>query len=283
MNNKIILSILIPAYKYKFGIVRLLDEFSNLDPFFKSQIEVIIFDDSENVILKNEEVKFYKDKSLNLFLKNNKFKNGAASNWNSLLASANGIYKWLFHHDEYPVNTEGLIKNIFKIISIKKPKVILLPVFVEKRIFKKIHLKIRINPPRYFLRKICRNPELLFILNVIGSPSVIIVSNDLNYKFDSRFVMLIDVEAFFRIFSSLKSEVDLELINSCDGYLGSELLEGSITHNIKDKIKFIAKEEKKMIFSENNIKDKPGFFIFFGKLIYDLYKLVNISFIIKSY
>ena len=48
MTEKI-LSILIPAYNYKLGIIRLLEKFNNLSEIYKEGIEVIIFDDSEKI------------------------------------------------------------------------------------------------------------------------------------------------------------------------------------------------------------------------------------------
>ena len=62
MGDQKILSILIPAYNYKFGVFRLLQTFERL-PKFINQIEIIILDDSDQNILGKCDINISKIKS----------------------------------------------------------------------------------------------------------------------------------------------------------------------------------------------------------------------------
>lgn len=274
MTEKI-LSILIPAYNYKFGIIRLLEKFNNLSDVYKEGIEVIIFDDSEKDLLVASEINFYKKNGLDINYKKNKFPKGACFNWNLLLSTARGKYKWLLHHDEYPVNTSELIKTIFELIQKRKTKIFILPIKVKKRLFQRICLIKKINPPIYFIRKFIARPELLFFSNVFGPPSVMIVDSELCYRFDQRYIQLIDIEAYYSLFNKLSIN-EISFINSSKFSLESEIIDGSITSKIRKKIKLLHQEESKIFFSEHKIRFPSFIWILFTKIIYRIYKIINL-------
>ena len=285
MDNQKILSILIPAFNYKFGIFRILKNLEKLSMDFKSKFEVIIFDDSEKNILNANEIINFQDNGLNLLYKKNDKKKGACYNWNSLLKISTCNYKWLLHHDEYPIDVNSQFEEIFKVIDTYNPKVIILPIIVKKKIFMNVFAIIRVNPLYKAVSKIYRvllnfikYPELLFTLNIFGPPSVFIVSKDMDYKFDSRFKMIIDIAAYYRLLKNCNLN-EILFLNSKKCILESEVFKDSITSNLKSEIdiKLLEKEEKKVFCLENNIEKKSRFFEFLVSNMYRLYKILTLK------
>ncbi len=276
MVDQKILSILIPSYNYRFGVLRILKDLEKLSIHFKSKFEIIIFDDSIKSILEPNDIRYFHNKSLNLVYKKNKIRKGACNNWNSLLENSNGRYKWLLAHDEFPLDIKSQFEAIFKVIEICKPKVIILPVVVKKHLVKEIFLKVKVNPPYRILLIFLRNPELLFIANLFGSPSSFIVSQDSYYKFDERFKRLIDIEAYYKLLKHTKIN-EIKVLNSKECLLGSEIIKGSITDKIGSQKEFLAREETKLFFSENKLKEKSSIFKFVISKLYFFYKILTLK------
>ena len=83
------LSILIPSYNYKKGLIRILDSFKYCDINDLKLVEIIIGDDTKQALISKNEINYYKSFIPNLSYVHN-IENLYISNWNNLISLANG-------------------------------------------------------------------------------------------------------------------------------------------------------------------------------------------------
>ena len=105
------LSILIPTYNYKKGLIDILETIITCKKKDLDNIEVIIGDDSKDKIISIEELNYYKKYISNLkYFKN--IKSGFLSNYNNLITVSQGKYYWLLCHNEILENTKASLSKI---------------------------------------------------------------------------------------------------------------------------------------------------------------------------
>ena len=125
------ISILIPTYNFKPGLIRILDGFTKCSSSDLDKLEIIIGDDSEKRIISQAEILQYKKFINNLQYFHNKERKGVANNWNNLINLAKGKYYWLLHHDEFLNNPSFSLKNIMNNLLMDK-SVYILPIIKKE-------------------------------------------------------------------------------------------------------------------------------------------------------
>ncbi len=232
------LSILIPAYNYLLGIENIL---TKLEPLNHPEIEIIVFDDSNNSAICQHVNHINKNRELNLTYHRNIPALGAVFNWNSLLKAATGEFLLLLHHDEFPLTTEFVSRTIQCLKSITTDYDVLVMQCILTTINGKIN---RPHLPFLFRKFIVSNfPTYIFKRNVIGPTSCLIVRKSIYPKFDTELKWLVDVETYYRL-----------RLKTSRWYYSKELEMGStvgrmdsITYNMKDQLCEVYTSEKKYL------------------------------------
>ena len=192
------LNILLPTYRYKKGVEKILTSISQTR---NKSIHVYLFDNTENnsIYLLYQK---YKKK-----LKINYFKNvptiNASENWNRAISYINSkkenIYNYsiLLHQDEY-FGSKDFFKELFNQIREKKyPEIISMNTYVKynNKYFNKIHT---LKTQREFLHKYFKN--YIIYRNYFGPlSSIIFKTNKFLPKFSRNLRWFIDVEFYLKI------------------------------------------------------------------------------------
>ena len=281
----IILSILIPAYEYRNGIQRILSGIIECDINDLKKIEIIIGDDSKEKIINNKEINFYKKVIPNFQYIFNKKKN-SINNWNNLIKISRGEFFWLLHHDEIINNPKKSIKNILNHLSIKK-KIYLLPLFKSKTykfLLSKLIISTQHTPNNKLIKFFIDNSFLFFYFNILGPPSSLIVSSQIDIKYRNDLKWLVDVDYYYRIFKFINfkkvkifSSKDIKLISDQD-------FKNSITKRTsqnRDLFSKISKDEKLKVIDLYNLKKQKALlliYLFFKyKINYFLKKRISLK------
>jgi glycosyltransferase involved in cell wall biosynthesis len=187
-----LLSVLIPAYGYPDGVLRILRCFRACN-----EIEVIIADDSNDHQVQNAVENFCIKNSMNFvkYLRNDPAK-GAVDNWNFLLDKALGRYLMLCHHDEFPIG-EHFFKDILTTLQ-KYPEtdIVMLDCLLVSpntgRSRRHLSTWLRALTVKHF-------PQYLFRRNVIGPTAALVVRRSIYPRFDERLQWLVDVDVYVRL------------------------------------------------------------------------------------
>ena len=278
----IILSILIPTFNYRKGLVEILDSLIICEKEYLEKIEIIISDDSESRLLDSNQLEFYQYYFNNFKYIYNKNRIGSGFNWNKLIEISEGKFYWLLHHDEEIYNPTKTISNL--IDSLNDPYKVLLFKVIKKNtlnIFKyKINLYKFHTAPNYFTNFFIGNNKLILLLNIIGPPSAFIISKEIKYKYNTNLKWLIDVEFYSKLFSSLKVN-EIKKVGINKGFIiSNQNNPSSITKDLKKNKKLsknLIKYEKKIIFKNFLLKE----FIqsYFLWMIYKFHYTINTIYI----
>jgi hypothetical protein len=187
-----LLSILIPAYYYPEGVVRILQSASKgISP----EVEILIFDDSPNDKVETS-VSECGESLTNVRYVHNRPALGAANNWNALLDTAKGEYCLLMHHDEFPIGDCFVMDLVTTLCEHPETDVAMLDcVLTELESgLNRRHLPtfIRVLVVNYF-------PQYLFRRNVIGPTAALVIRRSIYPRFDARLQWLVDVDVYVRL------------------------------------------------------------------------------------
>lgn len=192
------LSILIPAYEYPTGVLRILNliYLSN-----ENNIECIVGDDSNSKLVESmvKSHKLYFQGRVSYLSNKNTF--GAVKNWNNLLSCANGEYVLLMHHDECPENLDFFFMLRDLIEKSKKPDIVFLRCSLPLLLGKRLRYHMPFFLKNLFLKLV---PDYLILHNVIGSPSNVVVRNNICLEFDEDLKWIVDVEWMVRLIRQSK-------------------------------------------------------------------------------
>lgn len=188
------ISICIPAYKRVNYLMRLLD--SILIQTF-TDFEVIITDDSDDNSVKDLAA-LYTDK-LNLIYHKNAKTLGTPANWNAGIRIAKGEWIKLIHDDDWFADEKGLASFAS---NTKNGKHFIFSAY--KNIYEsgKPAEKIFITPA--WQKRIIREPDTVFALNVIGPPSVAMLHKSIALQYDERLKWRVDQEFYIRVLNAVK-------------------------------------------------------------------------------
>lgn len=188
------LSILIPAYNYADGVRRIV---APLLAENRSDIEILVSDDSSN----DEVEVMMQAQGTHAYLRytRNVPSIGAVNNWNSLHQKAQGSYVILIHHDDFPLSETFASELIAELEKYSWPDTLIL----SRLTYDIAGDRIKLGICNYFRSIIGRHfPSYLFLRNVIGPPSVLVVRRDLFKGYDPALKWLVDVEAYFRFLTT---------------------------------------------------------------------------------
>jgi glycosyltransferase involved in cell wall biosynthesis len=185
-----LLSILIPAYSYPAGILRIC---SVLEVQADPDLEVIIFDDSSDGGVQRL-LDVFSFGNLNLHYYRNDPPLGPANNWNSLVNAATGKYCLLMHHDEFPIGFDFIDNALQELRCSQNTDVLMLNCLLVSG----DGTVARRHVPQYLRSLVIRyQPSYLFRRNVIGPTACLIIRRSIYPKFDENLKWFIDVDAYF--------------------------------------------------------------------------------------
>ena len=241
-DSKITLSVLIPAYNYAAGLERILQAFQadNAD------VEILIYDDSNAKSLQSIVIE-YQEKFDNLIYQHNPSHYGtplgAVKNWNALLDAATGKYVTLIHHDEFPCSAAYGAELLSELRAESPIDVYLLGL----QIFNESLAPSSPHASNWLRRVVMKYaPSYLFRRNVIGPTATLIIRRSLALRFNIKLSWLVDVDFYYRLFSS---GVVCEYCTTI--LVGSvQRPSDSITARLKPDLNRIAKGERKILSEE---------------------------------
>ena len=277
------LSILIPTYNYKKGLIDILESLISCKKEDLNDIEVIIGDDSSEKIISLKELENYRKYITNLKYIDNS-KNGFFNNWNNLISESNGKYYWLLCHDEILNNAKYSLKKILNNLDKNKSLYIIPIIKVYKfNLFKriKIYLRMRHTCNNSFLAFFIINNIFLLFLNVIGPPSAMIVDKRINVRYRNDLKWLIDVDYYFKLFNYIKNFKNIKVFSKYDAsVLSNQSFSYSITNILKKDNKAFKKlKDLELLLILQNMK-KIYIYRFLTAplwIIFKLYAILNIK------
>lgn len=233
IRNKPLLSILIPTYCYLDGLIRILSSLTRLPV---EECQVIVFDDSPDNEIEAFVALWQSNEECRLTYWHNKPPNGAPANWNSLLASAEGEYCLLLHHDEFPLGSNFVDELLHTLRQNPDTDVLILDcVLVAPE-----SGRSRRHVPTWLRAFVVNHtPDYLLRRNVIGPTSTAVIRRSLYPRFDVELRWLVDAEMYVRL---LKRTKRVRFSSLCVGsILGRS---DSITARIRPSISKIVAEER---------------------------------------
>jgi len=194
-----LLSILLPAYNYAEGTIRIL---SNLDVSNTAEFEILIFDNSSNDEVFKSIQRFSNTSRININYIKNEPVTDPATNWNNLLDTAAGKYSILMHHDEFPIK-DDFFNELSSLLQDRDDidSVVLDGVLIDQKTGMN-----RRNLP-FFLRKfLCTYfPLYIYRRNFIGATGLVVCRTDFYPRFDPKLKWLLDVDVYARMFSKCRN------------------------------------------------------------------------------
>lgn len=197
LTKEPLVSICIPAYKQTDFLRILLDSITRQS---FTDYEIIITDDSPNEEIKDL-LKSYTFPVQPTYVHNPK-QLGSPENWNAAIELARGKFIKIMHHDDAFNDPLSLGELVNEIESGPFDYV-----FGETRVENvKYPVQSRTHRIRSF-KKYVTTPSRLFFGNAIGAPSTLLLKKSLtsHIKYDKRFIWLVDVEYYIKLFKYSKN------------------------------------------------------------------------------
>lgn len=198
----------------------------------KAGLEIIVVDDSTNHFIERLIVDM---RISSLKYIHNIPPRGAVKNWNFGLSKANGQHIILLHHDEYFIDRNNFLSKCLCIFEDAKCEAIIINSCVN---FKDGTLRKQKIPHKIKSLIIRHFPSLLFVSNIIGPTSCVILKKELLKPFNENLKWLVDIDWYYRTLKNRKIVVVNDLfIGSNHGH------EGQITNSINIKETEIADQK----------------------------------------
>jgi glycosyltransferase involved in cell wall biosynthesis len=237
------LSILIPAYNYKLGVLRILNL---IDSSLMHKIEILIFDDSHNNDLLNETSIF----NLDILYVHNSPSLGAVHNWNKLIERARGDYLFLLHHDEFPY-TKNFFTEVLECLDRDREIDLLVLDLVLLRKDKHINSFINFSVRKFLISKV---PKYLSLRNFVGPVSTLIIKKSFCPSFNTKFKWLVDVVFYLEIL-----EKNPKILFSKELIIISEFQrEESITSMLRQNVRHLSNKERFLL---NKLNHNLSFYL----------------------
>lgn len=268
------LSILIPTYNFKRGLLDILEGLIKCDPKELKMIEVIIGDDSTKEIISQKELEYFRKYIHNLFYIKNSRK-GFVENWNNLIDRSNGQYFWLLHHNEVLFDTKNSLSHILNTLD-KNFSLFIIPItkIYSIKIFKEFRFNLLMNHTinHGFLSLFLRNRSNILSLNLIGPPSALIIDNHIKIKYRNELKWLVDVEYYYRLLGFIKPE-EIKIYSRKRLFiLSNQNFDNSLTKSLKRDNQFF-KKLKKYEFKNISKINYPFLNYIFNFILWFLFKL----------
>ncbi len=187
------LSVLIPAYEYPLGVLRILDR---LKAGNCEGVECLIGDDSRTDAVEQVVRAHTLFASGGVHYRRNRPSLGAVANWNDLIVRAQGDYVLLMHHDECPERDDFFQSLLQALKRHEHPDVLLLECMLPTLAGRRLRHHV---PPLLRRTLLAWSPNHLLRHNTLGSPSVAVVRRSHCQAFNPSFKWLVDVEWMVRL------------------------------------------------------------------------------------
>ena len=189
-------SICIPTYQQVEYLKKTLDSIQ-IQNF--TDYEVIITDDSRDNSVRCLVESYSSSLSIRYYL--NEKQLGSPENWNNSVTYANGEYIKIMHHDDWFTNKNSL--GLFVKMLDDNPNSIF--GFSATHIYNVKNNTIYIHKAtKNQINNLSRNPEMLFLGNIIGVPSTTIYRRTVKDRYDKKLKWLVDLEFYIRVINSNK-------------------------------------------------------------------------------
>lgn len=238
---KLLLSILVPTYRYAEGVCRIL---ACLYPIPIEDCELIVFDNSPDDEIEGIVARWRLATGMPVTYQSNQPSLGAVANWNKLLDAARGEFCLLLHHDEFPLG-EYFVKDLINTLrqSADMDACLLDCILVDPQSHRNrrhVPTWLRALLLKYF-------PHYLFRRNIIGPTSALVVRRSLYPRFDERLRWLVDVDVYVRLLKVTKC------LRMCPKVQMGSILNrsDSITARLGSSIPQLELEERKYLLSLN--------------------------------
>ena len=217
------ISICIPVYKSVIYLERLLNS------IFKQtfvDFEIVITDDSPDDTIKVWLNEHFTDKRI--FYVRNPVALGTPENWNEAIRRAKGEWIKIMHDDDWFSSPDAL-KIFYEAIQMGNAQFYFCA-------YRNIDVKNPNNYRDFWLNKsrwkqIVAFPPIICAQNVIGAPSVVMVSKHLHQTYDNQMKWLVDIDYYIRVIESAKTHYIPEILVNVGQ---SDLQVTSYTHNQPD-------------------------------------------------
>ena len=211
-----------------------------------ADVEILIYDDSNGTSLQAIVIG-YQEKFDHLTYQHNPSQYGAplgaVKNWNALLDAATGKYITLIHHDEFPYSASYGAELLTELRAESTIDVYLLGL----QMFNQGLVPSSPHAPNWLRRGVVKYaPSYLFRRNVIGPTATLIIRRKVAFHFNIKLSWLVDVDFYYRIFSS--GVVWRARTNILVGSVQRN--SGSITATLKPDLDRIYQEEKNILSAE---------------------------------
>lgn len=196
-DNKVLISICIPAYKNTLYIKRLLDSIA-IQTF--KNFEVIVTDDSPNTEVEQLCNEYYKKLNLKYF-KNDTNLN-TPENWNEGIRRATGRWIKLMHDDDWfsqPTSLQHFARAIEKNSDCNFFFSAYANVYEGTGKVQSMFLK------PFWKKALSKNANILIADNVIGPPSVTLHTNNCNLWYDRNMKYVVDIDFYIRFLEKTKT------------------------------------------------------------------------------
>ena len=233
-----VLSVLIPAYAYRQGLLRILDRL----PLGSSEIEVLVHDDSPDDGIAGE---FAAGRHGGVVYCRNRPALGAAANWNGLLDAARGRYVLLIHHDEVPDRSD-FVPRLLAVLGRNGggPDLVLLGLRLGVARSKWTR-KLVPDALRGWLA--VRHPAYLLTRNFLGPTACLVLRRDRAPRFDPDLKWLVDVDFYLKALAGPKTLVCARGLS----VISETGREDSITRALAPVLAETAAEERRILVSRH--------------------------------
>ena len=214
-------SIIIPTYNNRSLLKR------TLKPLVQQRsidFEILVVDDSTSNIIESY-ISRLNIKNLKYYHNLPSF--GAVKNWNYGLTLAKGEYIILLHHDEYFMDDRHFLHKCLTRFENSENDIIIVNSCVNFTDGSARKQKIPYKIKSFILNHF---PSMLFVSNIIGPTSCVVIKRDLVEPFNEKLKWLVDIDWYYRIIKNRKIALNNELfIGSIHGH------EGQITNSLNIK------------------------------------------------
>ena len=231
MTDEPILSVLIPAYAYKQGVLRILDAL----PLGSPEIEVIVHDDSPDAEI---EAEMATERFRHVTYRHNVPSLGAVANWNRLIEAAHGRYIVLIHHDEYPADPDFAERVLRALKDEPAPDIFLFGLRLRR---KGVPHAFRLVPEALRRWLISDAPGYLLKRNFIGPSACLLMRRSIAPRFDPNLVWLVDVDFYLQALERARIVKQSKAIDIVSETVRAE----SITRSLSPDLGEIASRERR--------------------------------------